>query len=206
MHNRSTLSLLVLGSLALVGGALVIACGSDDKGSPDSVSSVDSDKVANTLSDSEAKEYCEDAQKFYADNLASLNMKRITCGYTAQLTAGIGAADDAAAQAACRTKLDECMNKPSETADAGTSTGDDKDDCSTAKNDLKDCTAKVADLNQCAADQVAAYKALESKDWCAAAKAGTPTSTDSPFTTPESCTKLSNSCPSITGGSDDSDG
>jgi hypothetical protein len=187
------------------------ACSSSSGGSgPGSVSSVDSTKTVNSLSDSEAKQYCEDANRYAAAQSNEADAKKVVCGLTAAAIASYGAETDAEAQTKCKAQYTECMNKPADTTDTDTDAGTTEDPCADFKSRAKDCSATVGEVNQCLADRAAAFKTLASKDYCAEAKVASPDAgTSSPLTSyddPASCKALQAKCPSLTGSSDDSGG
>ncbi|AKU96504.1 hypothetical protein AKJ09_03168 [Labilithrix luteola] len=203
MFRSSAAFVPVLASLLAIAGGC--SSGSEGGSGAGAVSSVDSSKRVDSLSDAEAKQYCEDGQSYTTSQMKALDTKRIGCGFTAQFTAGIGAQSDADAQAKCRTQFDECMNKPDDAGDAGTGDAETDDSCASFKNQTQGCSATVGEMNQCVADQIAALKALAGKDFCADAKVRTQSDQPgSPVATPASCTALASKCPSLFGGTDDS--
>lgn len=188
--------------LAFSTAALAVACSSgSSSGGSGAVSSVDSSKQVSGLSDTDAKQYCEDAQAYVSSQYKSIDTKRVSCGFYAQIYGGYGATSDADAQTKCRAQFDECMNKPDETGDAGTT--DDSDDgstdCASFAAKTKDCGATVGEVSQCLSDQLSALNALASKDFCGEAKARSENDTSTPelTTTPASCKGLETKCPSL---------
>lgn len=188
--------------LALSAPVFAIACSSgSSSGGSAAVTSVDSSKQVSGLSDTEAKQVCEDAQAYVTSQFASIDTKRINCGFSAQIMGAYDATNDADAQTKCRTLFDECMNKPAETGDAGTTDENDgaNFDCTAFGSQTRDCGATVGEVSQCLSDQIAALNAVSSKDFCAEAKARSEndTSTPSLAATPASCTAVQTKCPNL---------
>lgn len=198
---RQNHSLVSFGFVAALASSLfVVACGGDESNGgadPDDVTSVDSDKKVSDLSDSEAKEYCEDGQSFAEGEYAKFDMKKITCGLIAQAFAGSGAETDEEAKAACRDALESCLQQPDEP------TPPSEDDCSSFATDAKECSATVGEVNKCYTDQINQLKALEGKDFCAEAKATSSETPDIGFEQPASCKAIATKCPSLAGDSGD---
>jgi hypothetical protein len=163
------------------------------------VSSVDSSKTVNGLSDSEAKEYCQDASRFSANNLSGADAKKMVCGFTAAAFGAYGAANDQEAKTKCQEHYNSCLNEPEKNdSDAGT----ESDPCADFKTKAANCSATVGEVNQCLSDQAALIKSLASKDFCGEAKANaadSPTSGGSTPETPASCKALQTKCPGMFG-------
>jgi hypothetical protein len=178
------------------GASLVIACssggGDDGGGGSGSVTSIDSAKSAQTLSDGEAEQYCKDLQAYMTAHMPAL--KKVACSLGSAF-ATITAKTDDEAKSLCRKAFDDCMAAPGD-ASPGTNT------CAEFIGKLKSCPATIGDLNQCIVDQVRGLEALDASAICASAKAPSSSQSMSPqpspaFTVPESCTRLETSCPNF---------
>lgn len=195
--RKAILSFFFIGTTV----AAFIACSSGGSGGGGAgggsgpTTSVDSSKTGASLSDTEAKQYCEDVQAYQKAQLSEDEQRKYTCGFTAQILASFGAKDDAEAQAKCRSELDKCLAKPPTTADAGSTA----DACASFAQRLKDCNATVAELNQCSGDSTAQLKSFASKDFCAEAKADAGFASSALLQQPESCKALASKCPSLFG-------
>lgn len=179
----------------------VVACSSGGSngsgGGAGAVSSVDSSKSMNSLSDSEAKQYCEDAQNYQKTQLGDADRKKFTCVLTARILASFGAKDDADAKSKCQEQFDKCMAGPDPNADAGAQAAA----CDNFKARLTNCTATVAEANQCVADSATEYKSIASEEPCANVHADAGSSSASFFSQPASCDVLSQKCPGLAGSS-----
>lgn len=205
MHAPSKLLLLTFSGVAFA--ALAIACSSSGgSGGSGSVSSVDSTKTVNGLSDSEAKQYCEDATRYAEGQLSAADSKKIGCGFSSQFMASFNAESDSDAQTKCKALYEECLKKPDEKTE--TDAGASDDPCTEFKSRSKDCAATVGEVTQCMTDELAAMKALAARDFCAEAKASSPdggTPGSSLFEQPASCKAIESKCPGLSGKSE-SDG
>lgn len=179
--------------------AAFIACSSGGSGGGGGgggpTTSVDSSKTGANLSDTEAKQYCEDLQAYQKAQISEDEQKKFSCGFTAQLLASFTAKDDAEAQSKCKSELDKCLAKPPTAADAGSTA----DACESFMQRLKSCNATVAELNQCTGDSTAQLKSLATKDFCADAKADAGFASSPLLQQPESCKALASKCPSLFG-------
>jgi hypothetical protein len=159
------------------------------------VSSVDSSKTASSLSDAEARQYCQDSVNYNTTHLGEADTRKLGCGFGAAIVAGYGAKTDAEAKAKCTEQYNSCLAEPVAASDAGAP----KDPCANAKAQLAGCSATVGELNACIVDQFAVYQAASGKDYCADAKvtsadAGVPSSS-SVFADPASCKAARAKCP-----------
>ena len=107
---------MVVSGSVLAAVAFTPACstssGSSGGSGPGAVSSVDSSKTAGSLSDAEAKQYCEDTLKYSKAQLAEADTKKIGCGLGAALSAGFGAKTDAEAKTKCTEQYNACLARP----------------------------------------------------------------------------------------------
>jgi hypothetical protein len=186
----------ILGSVVLI-PACSSGSGTTSGGGPGAVSSVDSSKTGGSLTDAEAKQYCEDTQRYSEAQVGEADRKKVGCGIGAQIVSS-GAKTDAEAQSTCNQQYTACLERPLPgQGDAGPA----PDPCAKAKDDLKDCTATINELNTCAADSAAVFKALVGKDFCAEAKASSPdagtSGPPSSYKEPASCTALRQKCPNL---------
>ena len=161
------------------------------------MSSVDATKTVGSLTDTEAKQLCEDTQRFSDAQVSAADRKQVACGLGAQLVAS-SAKPDAEAKANCTALYDACLVRPLPTqGDAGATTNA----CDKAKDDLKDCAATVNELTTCTADNAASFKSLIGKDFCADVKAAALDAGASPaasiFPQPASCAALLAKCPGL---------
>jgi len=191
-----------LSSLSLITAAVVFApacsSGTSSGGSgPGAVSSVEPSKTGGSLSEAEAKQYCEDTRNFSKAQLSEADLKKVGCGVVAVFYAGFSAKTDAEAKTECAKQYDTCLSEPAGTRDGGAA----KDPCAGTKAALKDCAATISELNTCTADNAAAFKALVGKDFCAGAKAAAPGDAGAPsalpFEQPASCKALAAKCPNL---------
>ena len=196
--NLSSFSLITAAILTTVVFAPACSSSNSTGGSgPGAVSSVEPSKTGGSLSDAEAKQYCEDTRSFSKAQLSEADLKKIVCGFVAASYAGFSAKTDAEAKTECTKQYDTCLTEPAGTPDGGAT----KDPCAGTKAALKDCSATISELNTCTADNTAAFKALVGKDFCAGAKAGAPgdagTASTLPFEQPASCKALAAKCPNL---------
>lgn len=150
------------------------------------IGSQPSNKVANTLTPSEATQVCQEIAAYSASSL-----KGTSC-----VVAGISMAafmPGSDPKATCQSAYNQCIQQPI-APDAGT------DNCATASSQLSGCTATVGQINQCVADDITAFKAAYASLNCdlaataTATDAGIPTPT---ITVPASCTSLQSVCPNF---------
>jgi hypothetical protein len=176
-------------SMVLMGmvGLLAVACGSDDdKGGSGGSTTVDSgvaeDKVANQLTDQEAKQVCESVGKAAEAALSGADAQKATCGFTAYTLASFTGGDDPAA--ACKMAYDECLKAPQE------STGGE------CTNPTATCTATVGEIEKCFTDTLSQLKALFSTlPGCD--DVGKDVTPPSQGTSPASCKVVQEKCPEV---------
>jgi len=188
--------------------SLVAACGGGS-GPADGITNVPGSKPVNTLTDSEATQWCTDFVKWSKAVIDSPDEKVVNCQLVGTFSGtGFGPTGATFDKTKCASAFDACMAAPP--ADAGTS-GDggttSTPDCSKAKADLAACTATVAQVDQCEKDTATALhtQAALGKSICDSVnlEAG-PTKSSSQ---PTSCTSLPAGCrgssSSSSGGSSD---
>lgn len=150
--------ILTFAVMCFYGPVAVIACSSSSSsgGGGGSVTSIDSSKQAGSLSDAEKQQYCKDATNYINSNVSDTDSKKVSCFSKAVqsiYTSGSPPTSDADLQSKCKSAYNDCMSKPLDKGDAGTSTSS-----SCSPSEFTNCTATVGELNQCVQDSVAAMK------------------------------------------------
>jgi hypothetical protein len=196
-------TILTFAVMAVYGPMAVLACSSSSSsGGGGSVSSIDPAKQAGSLSDSEKTQYCKDANAYLASQINETDSKKAACfsqAFSSIYLGGTPPKDDAELQSKCKTAYDECLSKPLDKGDAGSTS----DDCATATKEYANCTATVGEINTCLQDTATQLKTLYATFDSACSKAqldggGLPTqgNTDQPA----SCKAVSAKCPGVGGG------
>lgn len=138
MFIKSKILVAGLGIVAMT--AFGIGCGDDDGEGEGggAYTSVDGSAEIGSLSDEQTTQICEDSRSYIPANPPS---KDQACTFVGVFSAAFSAPDDdAAAQEACRTARDECLNEGPDT--------DDDDDC--ADFELPEtCSATVDQYAAC---------------------------------------------------------
>lgn len=180
--------------------AFAAGCSSDpgEGSGPSNVTSIDSSKTVSELSESEARQYCEDSGRYFANQISEEEGRNFGCGLQASITAAFsGAETDDELKANCQKALSECKSQPIPEPV-------EDDECGEFVSDAKKCNATVEELNHCLADRTAEFKQLATKDFCAelTLSSGGPGSVEE-FAEPASCKAIADKCPSFASSTED---
>lgn len=171
----------ITGLICLASVTLAVGCGS----STPLDSGVDQDKKASEVTDDEAKQICEAAEKYTNDKITP----EMQCLGEGALAAGLAMATGADPEAACNDAVADCVDS----ADSGV--GLDCDEASA--EEVADCDATVGEVETCMKDYVdAGAAAFDNYPDCAGmedflSKGELP---DGDVSVPESCAKLDEAC------------
>jgi hypothetical protein len=174
--------------LFIICSVYVVSCG--DSSNEGSLTSVDSSKKAEDLSEKELQQMCED----YTETLASVVGQEFFC-----TVGGIAAAQGAGGIAmVCDFAYDACMDNEGEfDLDSFFSCEDFMGD----QDEIKDCDATVGEVDTCVQDTLKLFEIIAGSISCAdSSSEGLEEIFD--LETPASCEALDDDCP----GMDDIDG
>ncbi len=167
------------------------------------VSSFDPARTLDSLSATEAEQYCGDVNAYTKKVTDSFDGKRFGCAAMAPLAA-TATKTDAEAAAACKKAFDDCLAKPTTTTPTKETSS-----CKSAYTDLQKCKGTgttVGDMNGCLEDMRGQLATLGTYDPCSTLKAG-GVGAKSPATAPEEspkCKALQAKCPAAFSSSSDS--
>lgn len=173
--------------------SVVAGCSSKVVGS-DPVSTIDPARTLDSLSATEAEQYCGDVNAYSKKAFDSFDGKRFGCAVMAPLAAS-GTKTDAEAATACKKAFDDCLAKPT-TATPTKETSS----CKSAYSDLQKCKGTgttVGDMNACLEAVTGELMTMSSYDPCSTLKAG-GAGAKSPTAGPEAspqCKALQAKCP-----------
>jgi hypothetical protein len=176
------------GSLVLIAGLLLGACGGDDSNAKFS-SGLDPSKTPATLSPAERAALCGKVDSF----LPSVMSKADLCKISGMMGAMFGMMGGGDLKALCTAAYDACMNEPTEPTDPS-----DTESCSQG---MSTCTATIGEIETCLNDIASTTQAEMAKiPSCSQITASSLTSvatSTSTSTNPASCTALEAKCPDM---------
>lgn len=135
----------------------------------DPISSVDPARALDSLSATEAEQYCADVNAYAKKAIDTFDSKRFGCAVMAPVAAS-GTKTDAEARSACKKAFDECLAKPTTSKPTTETTS-----CKSAHTDLQKCRgtgATVADMNGCLQETRAQLETMSAYDPCTDLLAG----------------------------------
>jgi hypothetical protein len=171
-----------------------IACSSSESGGstqPGSVTSLDSGKQVQQLSDGEKDQYCKDIAAYTSASFSATEAKQLACTLAGTLSAALsGAKTNTDARAKCKTAYDDCMAKPAQQSSGTNTTCAVKAQASTCNG------LTVGEYNACVSSNVTAQKEMAAKG-CEALDVETP---KTQTTLSPACTVVKDKCPALSGG------
>lgn len=167
--------------------------------------SIDQSKLASSLSNEEATEFCEDVQRYVTEQVAGSDMTHMVCSSGAlraeDKAVFFDEPDKATSTADLRAKCNEayaaCMEDPGMVPTLVYPNGGNKpESCAAAAEKLTSCNATVGELSLCVRDLIADLKRKLTHDYCANAEL-TSSGVRSPEEAIRNCKILDAECPRL---------
>jgi hypothetical protein len=153
---------LALGAF-LVNASWCVACTGGPLQPAQTMTPIDSSRLANTLTEAEATQFCHETVSYREAHFTVRDAQQYNCRIFAPHGAAVpGTAGDSRVKAvtACEEHYETCMAEPLPESSAG------PDRCASAYAALQRCSASVAEISQCVADQIVQQRRFLDVDTC----------------------------------------